>query len=60
MTHPLFFTVVTVALAAAGMMGCEQEKGPAEKAGAAIDEAVGKTGDKIEEMGEAIKEKSAQ
>jgi hypothetical protein len=34
--------------------GCE--KGPAEKAGASIDNAVEKTGDQIEKAGNAIKE----
>ena len=43
-----------------GLSACEKEKGPAEKAGAAIDEAIDKAGDKLEEAGEALKEESGQ
>ena len=36
---------------------CEQQ-GPAEKAGAKLDEAMEQAGDKIEEAGDAIEEKT--
>jgi len=57
MKLPLFITVLAAAVLG-GMVGCEQEKGPAEKAGAAIDDAVGKAGDKLEEAGDAIKKET--
>lgn len=52
------FLAFLIAAAASGMIGCEQQKGPAEKAGAAIDDAAGKAGDKLEEAGEAIKKET--
>lgn len=57
MKPTLFLAVLTVAFAA-GIAGCEQEKGPAEKAGAAIDEAVGKAGAKLEEAGKEIQKET--
>lgn len=39
------------------LAACEQE-GPAEKAGASIDNAVDKAGDQIEKAGDAVKEKT--
>jgi len=44
--------LATVFLCAA----CEPEKGPAEKAGEAIDNAVDKAGDKIEEAGDKVED----
>ena len=49
--------ILLVALLSAGLIGCEKE-GPAESAGAKIDEAMEKAGEKLEEAGEAIEEKT--
>lgn len=49
--------VLLAVLAAAGLAGCEQE-GPAEKAGAKVDEALEKAGEKIEEAGKAIEKQA--
>jgi predicted small lipoprotein YifL len=54
---PNISVVVLTALFSLGLLGCEQ-KGPAEEAGAKVDDAMGKAGDKLEEAGEAIKEKA--
>lgn len=43
-----------------GLSACEREKGPAEKAGAAIDEAIDKAGNTLEEAGEALKKDSGE
>jgi len=45
---------IVLAFAVAGLAACE--KGPAEKAGAKIDNAAKKTGDKMEEAGDKIKD----
>lgn len=47
--------VIFLSFAVAGLSACEK-KGPAEQAGEAIDNAAKKTGDKIEETGEKIKD----
>ncbi|MGD1983596.1 MAG: hypothetical protein PVF93_06775 [Chromatiaceae bacterium] len=52
-------SVLLIALFSAGLIGCEQE-GPAEKAGAKVDEAMETAGEKLEEAGEAIEEKAGQ
>lgn len=50
--------IISAALVASALLiavsGCE--KGPAEKAGESIDNAVEKTGEQIEKAGDAIKE----
>lgn len=46
---------IFLSLAVAGLAACEK-KGPAEKAGEAIDNAAEKTGDKIEETGDKLKD----
>ena len=50
--------IITSALVASALLiaipGCE--KGPAEKAGASIDNALEKTGDQIEKPGDAIQD----
>jgi hypothetical protein len=50
--------IITSALVASALLiaipGCE--KGPAEKAGASIDNALEKTGDQIEKTGDAIQD----
>ena len=45
---------IMLALAVAGLAACE--KGPAEKAGAKIDNAAKKAGDKMEDAGDKIKD----
>jgi predicted small lipoprotein YifL len=51
--------IISAALVASALLiaipGCDN-KGPAEKAGASIDNAVEKTGDQIEKTGNAIKD----
>jgi hypothetical protein len=50
--------IITATLVASALLiaipGCE--KGPAEKAGASIDNALEKTGDQIEKTGDAIQD----
>ena len=50
-------SILLVVLSSAGLIGCEQE-GPAERAGAKVDEAMEKAGEKLEEAGDAIEEKA--
>jgi hypothetical protein len=38
--------------------GCERNKGPAEKAGAQIDQTVDQAGQKMEDMGEKMQDKA--
>ncbi len=38
------------------LTACQDEQGPAEKAGKEIDEAVEKAGDKVEEAGDEVEE----
>jgi len=40
-----------------GLLACEKEKGPAEKAGMAIDDAVSTVSDKAKETEESIEKK---
>lgn len=47
-------TVFSIGLLFAVLSGCE--KGPAEKAGAAIDNAVEKTGQQVDKAGDKIKD----
>jgi hypothetical protein len=49
-----FCAALIVSMLLIGLVGCE--KGPAEKAGAGIDNAAEKAGDKIEKAGDAIKD----
>ena len=51
---------LTAMLLIMALSACEKEKGPAEKAGAAIDEAIDKAGNKLEEAGEALKKDSGE
>lgn len=46
---------VFLSFAVAGLAACEK-KGPAERAGEAIDNAAKKTGEKIEEAGDKIRD----
>jgi hypothetical protein len=41
-----------------GLIGCEQQKGPAQEAGAAIDDAIGQAGEKLEQAGEELRQES--
>ena len=47
-------TAVLLGFALVGLTACE--KGPAEKAGAKIDNAAKKAGDKIEDAGDKVKD----
>lgn len=51
------FVLLTVlgGSAAAALSGCE-EKGPAEKAGEKVDDALEKAGDKIEDAGDKVED----
>jgi gas vesicle protein len=50
--------MVTMLIAAAGVVGCESKngKGPAEQAGKAIDDAMEKADDKLKEVAEDTKD----
>ena len=50
-------TVIVLSLSIFAFTSCES-KGPVEKAGEKIDQAVEKTGDKAKEITEAVKEKA--
>ncbi len=52
-------TITVLSLSIVAFSGCES-KGPVEKAGEKIDEAVQKTTDKVEEATEAVKEKAEE
>lgn len=47
--------VVVVALMA-GLIGCERQEGPAERAGKEVDKTVKKVGQQIDKAGENIKD----
>lgn len=49
----LIASVFLVALA-----GCQQDEGPAEKAGKSVDDAAQSLGKKVEDAGEAMQEKA--
>ena len=48
-------TIILAVCVALALVACEQ-KGPAEKAGAAVDRAVEKTGQAIEKAGENVRD----
>lgn len=50
-----FVAVLVLGLLIAGVTGCKKE-GPMERTGKEIDKAATKTGDKIEEVGDKIKD----
>ncbi|CAM4186833.1 hypothetical protein VRRI112168_17265 [Vreelandella rituensis] len=47
--------ILLVSILTAGLTACQDEPGPAEKAGQQLDEAMQETGDSIEGLGEDIK-----
>ena len=51
-----FMLTFLLACLAAPLTGCPEEKGPMEKAGESIDEAVDETGDALEEAGDEVEE----
>ena len=59
MTYHRFMGVLLAGLFLTGLSGCERE-GPAERAGKAIDEVVGDTGEALEDAGEAIEDKKEE
>lgn len=52
------FTLAAAFALSALLAGCDTNEGPAEKAGAKIDNAMESAGDTIEETGEKIEEKA--
>ena len=50
-----FAAALLLSLAVAGLSACEK-KGPAERAGEAVDKAAQKTGDAVKEAGDKIKD----
>ena len=49
-------TLAICAVACFGLLGCEKKEGPAERAGKVVDNAVEKTGQQIENIGEKIQD----
>jgi len=59
MTHDVLKKLglaLLVGMLAAGLVGCEDDPGPAEEAGQQIDEAMEDAGEGFEEMGESIQD----
>ncbi|MCA1768645.1 MAG: hypothetical protein LC652_01385 [Halomonas sp.] len=59
MTHDMLKKLglaMLVGMLAAGLVGCQDEPGPAEKAGQEVDKAMDDAGEGIEEMGESIQD----
>ena len=50
------FGTVAVAMLLGLLPGCQQQEGPAEKAGRQVDKAVEKVGQQIEKAGDAIQD----
>jgi hypothetical protein len=50
------FGAVAAALLLSLLPGCQQQEGPAEKAGRQVDKAVDKVGQQIEKAGDAIQD----
>jgi hypothetical protein len=55
--HQMIAAVLFAGLALAGLPGCEQSEGPAEKAGKAIDEAASDVAEEASETVETIEKK---
>ena len=49
-------TIFAAGLLLAGLVGCQKEEGPAERAGKTLDNAVQEAGKKIEQAGEKIQD----
>lgn len=47
--------IAALTMASIGMTGCDANKGPAEKAGESLDNAVENAGEAIEEAGDKIR-----
>ncbi len=59
MTHDVLKKLglaLLVGMLAAGLVGCQDDPGPAEEAGQQIDEAMEDAGEGFEEMGESIQD----
>ncbi|MFB9146043.1 hypothetical protein ACFFU2_05865 [Halomonas alkalicola] len=59
MTHDVLKKLglaLLVGMLAAGLVGCQDEPGPAEEAGQELDEAMEDAGESVEEMGESIQD----
>ena len=59
MIHKKLITIIVLSLSILAFTACES-KGPAEKAGEKIDQAVEKTSDKVKEETEAVKDKAEE
>jgi len=59
MKRSKILSVLLIVLLITVFVACEQE-GPAEKAGAKIDETMEEAGDKMEEAGEAVQDKAEE
>lgn len=59
MKRSKILSLLLIVLLVGAFAACEKE-GPAEKAGAKIDEAVEEAGDKMEEAGDAIEDKTEE
>jgi hypothetical protein len=50
------FLLAMATLLALGAAGCEEQKGPAERAGEKIDDAVDSAGDAVEDAGDKVED----
>jgi len=55
-TKTRMLALATVAALAFGTAGCEEKKGPAERAGEKIDKAVDSAGDAVEKAGDKVED----
>ena len=51
--RPFAAVLAALALAAGGLVGCQREEGPAERAGKKIDSSVGEAGRKVDDAVDA-------
>lgn len=49
-----FWPLALVLILGAALAGCSDEEGPAEQAGAAVDDAVEQAGEQLEQTGQAV------
>lgn len=50
--------LLLVGMTAGGLLGCENDAGPAEETGKNIDDAMEEAGESIKEMGDSIQEEA--
>ena len=56
MLRTLMLAAVVGVLLTGGIVACEKEEGPAEKAGKQIDKAIEQAGEKLEEAGDKVRD----